>query len=90
MHANGRNLIPKVPSPSSIKIIGLLLVVTFITSVLPKLILANRIQKLLPKLINPCQSAFIKGRSIMDTVLLMQELVRGSQVCCTIGFDESL
>lgn len=35
-----------------------------------------RIQPLLPTLISPCQSAFVKGRSIVDNILLMQELVK--------------
>lgn len=38
-------------------------------------ILVARLQPLLPSLINPCQFAFVKGRSIVDNVLLMQELV---------------
>lgn len=40
-------------------------------------ILANRLQGVLPYLIDKTQSAFIKGRSIVDNVLLMQEVVRG-------------
>lgn len=38
-------------------------------------ILVARLQPLLPSLINPSQSAFVKGRSIVDNVLLMQDLV---------------
>lgn len=37
---------------------------------------ANRLQHILPKIISPCQSAFNKGRSNVDNVLLMQELVK--------------
>ncbi|XP_058215475.1 uncharacterized protein LOC131326638 [Rhododendron vialii] len=39
-------------------------------------ILVARLQPLLPSLISPVQSAFIKGRSIVDNILLMQELVK--------------
>lgn len=39
-------------------------------------ILANRIQPVLSHLISPFQSAFLKGRSIRDNILLMQELVK--------------
>lgn len=38
--------------------------------------MANRLQPILPSLISPFQSAFIKGRSIRDNILLMQELVK--------------
>lgn len=47
----------------------------FIISALPKFWLIDF--KVLPYLINKTQSAFIKGRSIVDNVLLMQEVVRG-------------
>ncbi|XP_058203014.1 uncharacterized protein LOC131317484 [Rhododendron vialii] len=39
-------------------------------------ILANRIQALLPSFINPCQFAFVKGCSIVDNILLIQEIVK--------------
>lgn len=40
-------------------------------------ILANRIKLLLPSIINMAQSAFVKGRSISDNILIAQELFRG-------------
>lgn len=40
-------------------------------------ILANRLQSVLPYLFNKSQFAFVQGRSIVDNVLLMQELARG-------------
>ncbi|CAN1153049.1 LINE-1 retrotransposable element ORF2 protein [Linum perenne] len=39
-------------------------------------VLANRLQAVLPSLINPAQTAFIKGRSIGDGILLAHELLR--------------
>lgn len=38
---------------------------------------ANRLQAALPFVIGPTQSTFIEGRSIMDNILLMQELIKG-------------
>ena len=40
-------------------------------------ILANRLKLVLPDIIDRSQSAFIKGRSISDNILLAQELFRG-------------
>ncbi|XP_058222932.1 uncharacterized protein LOC131332652 [Rhododendron vialii] len=42
-------------------------------------ILASRLQPVLPHIINKGQAAFVKGRSISDNILLMQELVRNYQ-----------
>lgn len=39
-------------------------------------IIANRLKKLLPNIISENQSAFIKGRLLMDNVLLASELVK--------------
>lgn len=39
-------------------------------------IIANRVAYALPEIINPTQSAFIRGRNIMDNVILAQELMR--------------
>ena len=40
-------------------------------------ILANRLQKHLPCLIGKNQSAFTKGKSILDNIFMAQEVVRG-------------
>lgn len=51
------------------------------------MIITNRLQAVLPMLINDKQSAFVKGRHIADNILMMQELVReyyidrGAQRC---------
>lgn len=74
-NATAMTLVPKVAAPQSIKdyrpIAWCITVYKCITK-----ILANRCQAVLPSIIGPSQSAFIKGRSIMDNTLLMQELVR--------------
>lgn len=40
-------------------------------------ILANRLKKLLPRIITESQSAFVQGRLLMENVLLALELVKG-------------
>ena len=39
-------------------------------------VIANRLKSVLPSIISKSQSAFIKGRSISDNILLAQELMR--------------
>lgn len=69
-------LVPKIPAPNSIKDYRPIACCNTIYKCITK-ILANRMQVVLPVIIGPSQSAFIKGRSIMDNILLMQELMRG-------------
>lgn len=68
-------LAPKVDSPASIKDFRPIACYNVVYKCATK-ILANRLQLILPLIISPSQSAFIKGRSIMDNILLMQELVK--------------
>jgi len=42
-------------------------------------LLANRIKPLLPKLISKNQGGFIKGRQILDNVILVQEAIQASR-----------
>lgn len=69
------SLVPKVEAPSTIKDYRPISCCNVPYKCITK-ILVNRMQPFLPSLINPCQSAFVKGRSIVDNVLLMQELVK--------------
>lgn len=69
------SIIPKVQAPSTTKDFCPIACCNVVYKCVAK-ILANRIQALLPSLINPCQSAFVKGRSIVDNILLMQEIVK--------------
>lgn len=40
-----------------------------------------RLGPLMPKLINPCQNGFIKGRNIMNGVLALNEILREAKCC---------
>eukprot|EP00253_Pinus_taeda_P020349 PITA_20349 len=44
-------------------------------------LLANRIKPLLQKLISPAQRGFVKGRHILDNVILVQEALHSSHSC---------
>lgn len=68
-------LVPKVPSPSSIKDYRPIACCNVVYKVVTK-ILAKRMQDTLQHVVSDSQSAFIKGRSIVDNVLLMHELMR--------------
>lgn len=74
-NATAVTLVPKVAAPRSIKDYRPIACCITVYKCITK-ILANRRQAVLPSIIGPSQSAFIKGRSIMDNTLLMQELVR--------------
>lgn len=69
------SLIPKSQAPSTIKDFRPITCCNVVYKCIAK-ILASRVQAILPGLISPCQSAFIKGKSIVDNILLMQEVVK--------------
>ena len=66
-------LVPKNQNPNSIKDYRPISCCTVIYKCITK-ILSNRLKQYMPKLIGKNQSAFITGRSIVDNVLLAQEL----------------
>lgn len=68
-------LVPKIPSPSMAKDFRPIACCNVVYKVITN-ILAHRMQSVLPLVIGLTQSAFIKGRSIVDNVLLMHELIR--------------
>ncbi|VFQ77971.1 unnamed protein product [Cuscuta campestris] len=68
-------LIPK-KDPKRLDDYRLISLSTFISKINTKL-LANRLKKLLPKIISPEQGAFQKGKSIDDHILLAQEAIHG-------------
>lgn len=85
------SLIPKVSAPSSVRDFRPISCCNFGYKCVSK-ILAARLQPLLPFIINPSQSTFIKGRLIADNILLMQELVHsyhknGGVPRCAIKLD---
>lgn len=75
-NATAISLIPKVSAPSSIRDFRPISCCNVIYKCITK-VLATRMPCVLPSIIDQAQSAFLKGRSIADNVLLMQELVRG-------------
>ncbi|XP_074315444.1 uncharacterized protein LOC141651642 [Silene latifolia] len=68
-------LIPKVDNPISVKEFRPLACFNTIYKVISKLLCARMVD-ILPKIINPAQSSFINGRSIMSNILISQDLVR--------------
>lgn len=74
-NATAISLIPKVSVPSSVGDYRPISCCNVKYKCITK-VLATRMQAVMPFIINHAQSAFIKGRSIVDNVLLMQELVR--------------
>ncbi|VFQ88791.1 unnamed protein product [Cuscuta campestris] len=72
-------LIPKVRENPSAKDYRPIACSNVVYKIITK-ILSNRMAGLLPSLINPDQATFIKGRSIVDNILLAQHLVRGGNV----------
>ena len=68
-------LIPKVPNPSKMGDFRPISCCNTIYKCISKII-ANRLQLVLPDMIDQAQSAFVKGRKIRDNVLLAQDLLR--------------
>ncbi|KAI8561587.1 hypothetical protein RHMOL_Rhmol04G0351900 [Rhododendron molle] len=68
-------LVPKTQSPNTIRDYRPIAYCNVVYNCVTK-VLANRLQPLLPSLISPNQSAFVKGRLILDNILLMQEIVK--------------
>lgn len=67
-------LIPKKSNPMTFADFRLICLCTFVNKIFTK-IMANRMRPLLPLLISPKQSEFVKGREISENVLLAQEIV---------------
>ena len=85
------SLIPKVVNPSRMCDYRPIACCNVMYKCISKL-LANRIKKVLPTLIDKAQTAFIPDRSISDNILLAQDLLRNyhrsnTQTRCTIKVD---
>jgi len=58
-------------------------------------VLAGRIKKVLPTVIDDCQSAFLKDRGILDSVFMANEVVedlrkgRRSGLCLKVDFEKA-
>ncbi|XP_070017642.1 uncharacterized protein [Nicotiana sylvestris] len=66
-------LIPKVNHPESLSDLRPIILANATSKIISK-ILNNKLAKILPKLISPNQSGFIKGRSTTENIMLTQEL----------------
>lgn len=69
-------LILKVPNPTNMKDFRLISLFSVAYKCIAK-ILGNRLKIVMPHITNVAQSAFVRGRSITDNVLLAHEIFRG-------------
>ncbi|XP_071939020.1 uncharacterized protein [Coffea arabica] len=69
-------LIPKNPNPQEFSHYRPISLCNFFNKLLSR-ILADRVASLLPKIISPQQTGFVKGRNITENFLLAQEVVSG-------------
>nr|XP_027108979.1 uncharacterized protein LOC113728817 [Coffea arabica] len=69
-------LIPKMPNPQDFSQYRPISLCNFFNKLLSR-ILADRIAYVLPKIISPQQTGFVKRRNITDNFLLAQEIVSG-------------
>lgn len=76
VNANTITLIPKVKCPSSVNEFKPISCCNTLYKFISKM-LYNRLGKVLPKIIDESQCAFVEGRSIVQNVLICQELTRG-------------
>lgn len=70
------SLIPKTVSPTEMQDFCPISLCTVMYKCISKII-ASRLKKILPSIVEKAQSAFIPGRSISDNILLAQDLFRG-------------
>lgn len=67
-------LVPKVDNPDNIKMFRPTSLCNVVYKTINKIIVA-RLRPLLLKLISPTQSSFIPGRSMMDNIIITQEVL---------------
>ncbi|XP_050217541.1 uncharacterized protein LOC126668378 [Mercurialis annua] len=91
-HTNSTSitLIPKVPDPKIIGDYRPIACCNVIYKGISK-VLARRLSRVIGKIVNPCQSAFVPGRCISDNIVLAHEIVRnyhrGKDNACAIKVD---
>ncbi|XP_071917209.1 uncharacterized protein [Coffea arabica] len=69
-------LIPKMPNPQDFSQFRPISLCNFFNKLLSR-ILADRVACVLPKIISPQQTGFVKGRNITENFLLAQEVISG-------------
>jgi len=87
-------LVPKVRNPVNLEQYRPISLVGAIYKIISK-VLAGRIKKVLPLVIDECQSAFLKNKGILDSVLMANEVLedikRGgrSGLCLKVDFEKA-
>jgi len=87
-------LVPKVRDPAKLEQYRPISLVGVMYKVISK-VLAERIEKVLPSVIDKCQSAFLKERGILDSVLAANEVIedlrrrRMSGLCFKVDFEKA-
>lgn len=66
-------MVPKVPNATTVDDYRPIACCNTVYKIITK-VMANRVAAVLKDLVNPSQSAFVKGRRIRDNILLVQEL----------------
>jgi len=87
-------LVPKVRDPSKLEQYRPISLVGAMYKIISK-VLTSRMKKVLPSLIDECQSAFVKGRGILDSVLMANEVVEDLRrsgrrgLCLKVDFEKA-
>ncbi|XP_068486340.1 uncharacterized protein [Phaseolus vulgaris] len=87
-------LIPKVRDPSTLDQFRPISLVGVIYKIITK-VLSSRMKKIMPLIIDECQSAFIRERGLLDSVVMANEVLeeikrkRKSGVCFKVDFEKA-
>ncbi|KAK0603038.1 hypothetical protein LWI29_000757 [Acer saccharum] len=74
LNSNFLVFIPKIRNPSSLKDYRTIILVGAAYKILAK-VLANRLKKVMDKVISPNHMAFVKGRQIMDSFVIANKVI---------------